>query len=246
MASSCPHCGGSVEYSEAEARLLTATCDGCGKSLTVVSGVGVVPGDGTVAPAGAVGTPAAPTPPAGLACAECGGPLTLELSDDEELTVECPACATTVTFVRAGPDDEEEDDESDEDDDRPRPARPPMRPPGRQGWSGPPDRGRGGDFDRPRARPCRQCGAPLTFSTSEDGSLVGECEACGNRFTLPRRTDGGGRGGPPGRGGGYGRPRGRPPGNRRPYGGSGRNYRPRNRDDRSDERNRRGRRRDSD
>ena len=57
----------------------------------------------------------------------------------------------------------------------------------------------------PRARPCRECGAPLRFSTGPDGAISGECDACGNKFTLPPKREGfrGGSRGPPFRNRGY-------------------------------------------
>lgn len=67
-------------------------------------------------------------------------------------------------------------------------------PGGRQGggWGdrrGPSFREGGGN-----QRGCRQCGAPLTFNTNEDGTVTGSCTSCDNTFTLPPRREGGGGG----------------------------------------------------
>jgi predicted RNA-binding Zn-ribbon protein involved in translation (DUF1610 family) len=242
MAHACPECGHEVEYRDAEVRLLTGTCTGCGKSLTVVAGAEVAagaPAEGA-APAGAAPSADAPR------CAECDTPLIVRTAGPTSLEAECPQCATTLTFVQPGDAEDDEDDaDEEEDDDEATPAPAPRaprydrprddRPRGPRG----PDRG----FDRPPARPCRQCGAPLRFSTNPRGEVVGECDACGNRFTLPPRRDEGGF-----RGGGKGPPRGRygsgdrrgPP-RGRPYGRPPPRY-----GDRDDDRRKRRRPRDDD
>jgi len=213
---SCPDCGAAVEFAEQEARLLTGTCAGCGKMVTVVTGVHLEPG---TAEGSLEGTASETTAPAGPACAECGGPLAIEI-DGRRLTASCDSCDATTEFFQGGADE--------------RPA------PRERSFDGP-RRGRGEDGMRgANARPCRQCGAPLRFTTSEDGVLTGECDSCGNRFTLPPRRDsgrGGGFGGPGRRG-----PPGRYPprrdyrsgGDRRPSRPGGSRYRPRDRDDSDD------------
>ena len=101
----------------------------------------------------------------------------------------------------------------------------------------------------PRSRPCRQCGAPLRFTTNEEGLLVGECEACGNRFTLPPRTEGGRREGGFGRddrgsrGRRFGPPSGRSKGGRS-YAPRGRSFRRYDSDEAPRDRDRRRRRRE--
>jgi len=246
MAKSCPHCGAEIEYSEADARLLTGACAGCGTTVTVVSGVAVPVGagpavEGASAPEGVAASVA-------LRCSECDGPLVLRATEDGGLEAECAECESVVTFVRSDAAAENEDE-----DERPRraPSETAERSPRREFRRAPPA-GRG-EFAPSNARPCRQCGAPLKFSTQEDGTLMGECAQCGNRFTLPPRRDGGGGGGryPPRGGGGYGRgPRrygssgGRsgPPG--RSYGTRRPRYQDRDDDEDRDDRRRRRPRRD--
>jgi len=211
MPKSCPECGSAVELAEQEARLLTGTCPGCSKSITLVTGVRLEPGS----PERPVAVGEAGTAPGGSSpeCPECGGPLSIAI-DGHVLTAECDSCDTTIRFFQdrgeAAPDESR----------RGRSVDRPFR------------QDRGDRFRPMNARPCRQCGAPLRFTTDESGILTGECDSCGNRFTLPPRSGrdgdrgaGRGRGRPPGRygsGGGYryaGRPRGA-----RPEGGR---YRPR-------------------
>ena len=111
-------------------------------------------------------SPTAVTPP----CPRCGATTSLRLETPARISGTCTACGASLVFELAGP-----------------------RPPG-EGTRGPPagpTPGRG----RPASRPCRECGGPLRFSTDEDGLVTGECESCGNRFTLPRRD----REGPGGR-----------------------------------------------
>jgi len=202
--SACPGCGAEVEYTVETTRVLTGTCGQCHRVTTLVEGP--LP-PGTPSPAGAGSDEEAPTtaaPLGGPECAECGSPLTVAVRPDGSLEVSCEECETTSRFVPEG-------------------ARP---PPGGHDRSDRPDRRRSresGEDGSPRARPCRQCGAPLTFTTDDDGQLVGECRSCGNRFTLPpRRDDFGGRGG-----GGRFPSRGPPRYGRRPggwSGGEGRRY----------------------
>lgn len=190
--SSCPECGAEVAYSVEEARVLTGTCDACHKVTTLLQGTVPL---GTGSGSGATGE-SAPATAEGLECSECGSALTVEASTDGSLEVRCPECETVARFVPEGAKTEDRDD------------RPPRREFRDRG-----DRPRGG---APNSRPCRQCGAPLTFTTDENGQLTGECSSCGNRFTLPPRRDrfsGGGRSGPPRYGGrssgGYNRGGGR-------------------------------------
>jgi hypothetical protein len=176
--SSCPGCGAELEYSVETTRVLTGTCGQCQRVTTLIEGP-LPPGTPTASPpgsgdeaAGSAATPGAPE------CAECGSPLAVRVQRDGSLEVSCEECETTSRFV---PEGAGEGPRGRGREDR----RPPREPPGGGG---------------PRARPCRQCGAPLTFTTDEDGQLVGECRACGNRFTLPpRRNDFGGRAERPGR-----------------------------------------------
>ena len=193
MPNSCPGCGVEMEFAEQEVRLRTGRCSACGHDYVLLEGA-TLP---TPLPEGAEGSAPAPSPSVEVSlpeCSECGTTLTLRTRRDGSLEARCEECESTTIFVPRGEAEEEEE------------ARPRR--------SGPP--GPGG----PRGRPCRQCGAPLRFSTNEEGLLVGECDACGNRFTLPPREARGGDRRPFSRGSG---PRGRPYGDRggRPrWGGS--------------------------
>jgi DNA-directed RNA polymerase subunit M/transcription elongation factor TFIIS len=223
--SSCPDCGAEITYSVEEARVLTGTCGACHHVTTLLQG-SVPLGTGATAEKGDdLAAPAAGAP--GLECSECGSALTVEAASDGTIEVTCPECETVARFV---PEDHARAS-------RPERSRGPELP----ARGGPP---RGG---APNARPCRQCGAPLTFTTDENGQLTGECSSCGNRFTLPPRRDdfrGGGRSGPD-------RYRSRPPGRfdrpyrARPTGGSGyrRPYRSRDRGGSDEDDDRRRRRR---
>ena len=231
MAKSCPDCGAAVEFAEQEARLLTGTCAGCGKMVTVVAGVHLEPGTAEETSAG--GSTSTPAPASGPTCEECGAPLSIQI-DGRTLTAECESCDTMLQFFQGEPDSA------------------PERPPRGRSFDGGRRTGGGEGFRPMNSRPCRQCGAPLRFTTSEDGVLTGECDSCGNRFTLPPRRDSGrgggfggsGRRGPPGR---YGPRRDyRSGGGRGPPRGSGGKYRPRDRDsfESDDERPRRRPRRE--
>jgi len=180
--SSCPECGSEVNYSVEEARVLTGTCDSCHKVTTLLQGTVPL---GTGAPTDAARSEDAVAATAeGLECSECGSTLTVEASTDGSLEVRCAECETVARFV---PESAKSEGREERDD----------RPPRREFRDRGADRPRGG---APNSRPCRQCGAPLTFTTDENGQLTGECSSCGNRFTLPPRRDnfsgGGGRSGP--------------------------------------------------
>ena len=162
--SSCPECGAEMEFSVEEAKVLTGTCGACHHLTTLVQGplpLGTSTAPGTM-PSDEEAAPVA----SGLECSECGSPLTVEATPDGSIQVTCSDCETVARFVP---------------EERGRPSRPP-----RDDRAGD-DRERGGP---PRSRPCRQCGAPLTFTTDENGQLTGECSSCGNRFTLPPRREG--------------------------------------------------------
>jgi hypothetical protein len=231
MASSCPDCGSAVEYTDREVRLRTGTCAACSHEFTFVAGTTIEIGEplkpGETPSRGAPAAPAVPGPE----CADCGTPLVFRARSDGSLEASCEECESTTLFVPSSQAEER----------RPSRGRPPRED--RESSMGPGLRG----------RPCRQCGAPLRFTTNDEGSLVGECDSCGNKFTLPpREFSGGGRSSDrrPGRPGGsrYGPPRGRPSYNRGP-GGYNRRPRPYGRDrresDDDDEDNRRRRRRSS-
>ncbi len=188
--SSCPECGADVAYSIEEARVLTGTCEACHKVTTLLQGT--VPLGTGAAPASEASEDGGAAAVEGLECSECGSALTVEASSDGSLEVRCAECESVARFVPEGARSEGREE------------RAPRREFRERG-----DRPRAG---APNSRPCRQCGAPLTFTTDENGQLIGECSSCGNRFTLPPRRDnfaGGGRGGPSRYGGrssgGYGR-----------------------------------------
>ena len=197
MGSSCPECGSSMDFEQREVHLRTGTCPACAKEFAFVEGTTVsrlAPRAGSESSEDDVA--AVEVVPGGPECETCGAPLAIRGGSGGSLEVVCADCETTTVFV-------------------------PQRAPGRPERT----RERAPRFDDagpPRGRPCRKCGAPLRFSTGEDGNLVGECESCGNRFTLPPRDDSrgdrpGGRGGPSR----YGRP------NFRPGSGGGAPYRSR-------------------
>ncbi len=158
--------------------MLTGTCADCHRVTTLVEGplpLGTpAPAEGEEAPSGAVAPPVA----GGPECAECGSPLTVTARDYGMLEVACAECETTTTFIPEG-------------------SSPPRGPPRERSdrYERPRRRDNAGGEGSPNARPCRQCGAPLKFTTDAEGVLTGECTSCGNRFTLPPRRDGGfGRG----------------------------------------------------
>ncbi len=189
--------------------MLTGTCADCHRVTTLVEGPLPL---GTAAPAGGEEVPGAESPSPGAVgpeCAECGSPLTIAAREDGMLTVSCSECETITTFVPEG-------------------SAPPPPPRERSDrYDRPRRREDAGEREGPPARPCRQCGAPLKFTTNDEGVLTGECAACGNRFTLPPRRDSGfgrDRGG-----GGRYESRGPPRYGRRPggYSGGGSGGRPR-------------------
>ncbi len=197
MKTPCPDCGGDIDLAEQPVRLMRGTCAACGHPLSLLTNELLPPGAETSTGRGAPaeeGEEEGPslTPALELPCSECGGALTLAAGPGSRLTATCAQCDSQ--FVYALQTEEAEAPEE----------RRPMREPGR-----------GRSFERagPPARPCRQCGEPLTFSTNPDGTVTGSCASCGNTFTLPpRRTPSweGGRGG--GRFGGGRGFRGRPQG----------------------------------
>jgi ribosomal protein S27AE len=230
MARTCPDCGTAVEYSTHTAYVLNGTCGQCGLVLTVMQDA---PGSAS-APAGPPTdrAPGEARPARGSEppCPACGSALAFQVSSGGGIEATCSGCGATAQYVPVGAERHGE------------------FPVGRRRPERPSDSGPG--FGPSRARPCRECGGPLRFTTTPDGTVSGECESCGNRFVLPPRRDGdGGRGGGGGRrfdrnggpryggGGGGGRRYGRPPPGR---------FRPRERrdDDSEDERPRRRPRRE--
>jgi hypothetical protein len=182
---------------------MEGSCPGCGHTFTVLerSVAGPSTGPGEETPTGAEAGAAEPQGWAGprMTCDSCDGVLSFR-SAGVGLQAVCSGCGKVSVYV-------------------PRAEGAPERL-GRRESMRPPERETRGGFGPSRARPCRECGGPLRFTTEDDGTITGECASCGNRFTLPPRRDGPGgpRGAPRGRFGS--RPPGRfdrgPP--RRPYG----------------------------
>lgn len=191
MPSSCPGCGAQMEFVDKEVHLRTGRCDSCGDEFALLAGTTLPVPRSEEGESGPTAAPAAPEVPL-PECEECGSPLALRRRHDGSIEARCGECESTTIYVPRAEAEEEEEEEA-----GPRPRR---RAP----------EGPGG----PRGRPCRQCGAPLRFSTNEEGLLVGECDSCGNRFTLRPREGGSGRDSGRFRRGGGG-PRGRPYGDRR-------------------------------
>jgi len=232
MSSSCPHCGAAVEFAGRDARILNGTCADCHGTFTIVE-------DGAPAPDGVRDAPAFQEP-SGVAqetrgvsastvsCADCGTPVVLRSTSNATIEAACPVCRTTRTYLL---------DRSLEGSDHGR----------RPGFARSGDEGRR-RFNPASARPCRECGGPLRFSTAPDGTVTGECVACGNRFSLgPRRRAGPAAGRWGGRGdrereGGFrryqgsrGRPGGGAPRGGARYGDGSRPFRRRSRPSEGDE-----------
>jgi hypothetical protein len=178
MASSCPDCGNPAEFVARPLRVYQGTCSGCGHTFTIVGDtpaeLSESPGAGPAEPSGSPtgppsgasgprGTPSAQGPP----CGNCGSSLALRSTSDSTIEGSCASCGSSFSFEL---------------------ARPGFRPRGGEREERGPPGGRPG-FGPSRARPCRECGAPLRFSTGTDGTVTGECTSCGNRFTLPRRRE---------------------------------------------------------
>lgn len=164
MADTCPACGAEMEYSERAVTLRTGTCPSCAKAFAFVEGSTLsdhLPAPGESSGATLVGAPVEVAEDA-PECDECGSALAFRTGRNGAILGVCSECETTTVYRPASESATEE-----------RERRAP-----RAEFQGP-----GG----PRSRPCRKCGAPLRFSTTDDGLLVGECDACGNRFTLPPR-----------------------------------------------------------
>lgn len=174
MPASCPDCGAQVEYVAEPARLLTGTCGTCHHEFTIVGGhldVKAGPRVGSREEGGAPHNGEGLSASAGPTCPDCGAPTVLTVTSSRSIESRCADCDSTYMFVLS-------------DGSRPPPTREPRSD---RGWRD------SGERRMPSAsRPCRQCGAPLTFTTGEDGLLTGECTQCGNRFTLPARRDSGG------------------------------------------------------
>lgn len=193
MPSSCPGCGAAVEFAPRTVHAVHGTCAACGGTFTVLeSGSGMSPpgvpieaGVPESPPAADIGGSAsgrgAGAPP-GPPCAQCGTPLALRSWTADLARAVCPDCGATIEY---------------------RTMSLPRAPRGRPG-GGFEARGSPRDLSAPRSRPCRECGGPLTFSTDASGVVTGSCASCGNRFTLPPRSDRDRRG-PPGRTGGFSR-----------------------------------------
>jgi DNA-directed RNA polymerase subunit M/transcription elongation factor TFIIS len=192
MASSCPDCGSAMEFEVELSPVRTGSCAACGHTFTLVGGTrGVQRPAGTDTPevsspdtdeddSDGVESDEAEAPPAGVACPSCGSALIFSADDQGHLGAACSGCEIHYALRPAG-------DES--------------RPSRRPSFSDRDRRDAGPGAVGPRARPCRECGGVLRFSTAPDGGVSAECTSCGNRFSLPPRTDRGDGGGRPFRGG---------------------------------------------
>jgi hypothetical protein len=213
-----------MEYDARPATVLMGSCGSCGHQLTILQGGGESSADGGVSPpdpshgadagtlhAWKATAPAVDGPP----CPACGEALTFRSGGGPNIEATCSGCGATSSYVPAGMAPREFSRRE-----PPRPER--SERPARFERSDDSEPG----FRNANARPCRECGGALRFSTAPDGTISGECGSCGNRFTLPPRRDFGGgdrgggrrfeqRAGPPrGKFGGHvgSRPYGRPPG----------------------------------
>lgn len=175
-----------MEFASQPAHLLTGSCAGCGHSFSLVEGILPI---GTGSPSRrseeseGAGASHGPDSRAGPPCSLCGAALEITASAGG-LSAVCSGCSSSFQFVL-------------QSEVEPPSRRMPSRPSYRRDDQGPPE--------GPRARPCRNCGGPLQFSTSAEGLVTGTCASCGNRFTLPPRGENGGRDrwGRPGSRGGY-------------------------------------------
>jgi hypothetical protein len=180
-----------MELASQPAQLLTGTCAGCGHSFTMLEGV-VEAGRGErrsqSSGSSAEDTAEESESPTGPPCSLCGAPLEISASPGG-LSAVCSGCSSAFQFVL-----------------RTDAERPVRRAPIRESYRREDRNGPEG----PRARPCRNCGGPLQFTTSPEGLVTGTCASCGNRFTLPPRREEGGRnrGGRSGPRGGYAARRG--------------------------------------
>lgn len=204
----CPACGASVPLETRSARVSRGTCPGCGSTLTLLhetNGGGMTPPSGGESSESAAvhASPASADSPPSPGCPSCGTPLTFQNVSRFGVEAVCSGCGTESQYRLVSPTEGSEE-----------PPAPGSRAP----------RERSG-FARTDARPCRECGGPLRFSTTPDGRVAGECASCGNRFTLPPRREGSGppsdrfRRGPPRSSGGSYRPTrswSRPEGRERP------------------------------
>ncbi len=197
----CPDCGTDVDLADQSVRFSAGTCGSCGRQFSLLSGgtlPAALPAASTSAEEGEAEATGKAAVVAGPPCPECGGVLELTASGRGRLGATCSDCDSEFTYVLQTEGGEPEERHA------PRERRP-----------------RAFEEGEARARPCRRCGEPLTFSTNPDGTVTGSCAACGNRFTLPPRRTGGweGRGrrpyaprsdrGPGGGGRWSGGPRGR-------------------------------------
>lgn len=224
MSVACPRCGSELELAAKTLTVDSGECPSCHRTLTLWEGAPPIGAGSIVASEGAEG--AAPDdesdaerPASSIACGECGEPAAARSLEDGTIEASCSDCGHRAIYSLVEPG---------------RPTRE------RRSYNARPAEG------RPASRPCRECGGPLRFTTGEDGMITGECDSCGNRFTLPPRREGrdfdrrgrfppgGGRFRGRGAGAGFGRGPPRSGGDRRYRGsdkGGERRYRPRDEDD---------------
>lgn len=221
MSTSCPACGTALAAEVRPAQLSSGNCTECGRRFTIVEELAASPPtEGTPAAAAPREDQPAAGPSFPIACPHCEGELEIAPTPGGDIEGRCGGCGAQVLYRLESPRPRGEDHGPMEH----RRARPP----------GPPERS--------GARPCRECGGVLNFTTGPDGLVHGECTSCGNRFTLPARRAGregpsrggfgGGRRFPGGYAGGRSWTRAER-GPRRPGGGFRRG--PRRRDDEADD-----------
>jgi hypothetical protein len=169
-----------VDYVVQTAFVLNGNCKSCGRAHTILQHSPATGSDlESSGPEGA-GRPAEEgpraerivdvAPPTGVpTCDVCGSLLSFRAPSGRAIDATCSGCGSTHAYIRAGTEGR-----------GPRRIRATESAPGA-------DASRG--YSSSRARPCRECGGPLRFSTNPDGTTSGECGSCGNRFTLPRRRD---------------------------------------------------------
>jgi DNA-directed RNA polymerase subunit M/transcription elongation factor TFIIS len=188
MASSCPDCGSAMEFEVELSPVRTGSCAACGHTFTLVGGTrGEHGAEATATPetrsteradddADDLESDDEGSAPAGVACPSCGSALIFTSDDEGHVGAACSGCESHYALRPAGED---------------------AGPSRRSGFTDRDRRDAGPGGPGPRARPCRECGGVLRFSTAPDGGVSAECSSCGNRFSLPPRAD---------RGQGNGRP----------------------------------------
>jgi DNA-directed RNA polymerase subunit M/transcription elongation factor TFIIS len=181
MSESCPDCGASVEYRTRTTQVLAGTCGDCGETFTIIhdgpTTAGTEAAGVETASAEAPSEKAATRPPRSPVvspnCPDCDAALVLQSANGPAIQATCPECRSKFTYLLTSAPAVEMSSERR----RPRSS----------------SDDRGDNFSSRSARPCRECGGMLKFTTGPDGTVQGECTSCGNRFKLPPREDRGDR-----------------------------------------------------